>query len=67
MTDVGDEVIDSVRVGVLYSRVTGEKLSHVYVPVRCVGVWVCVCGGGGGGGCLCVGGGSGWGGGLTIG
>jgi len=41
MTDVGDKVIDSVRVGVLYGRVTGEKLGHVYVPVS--GVYMCVC------------------------
>ena len=46
MADVGDEVIDSVRVGVLYGRVTGEELCHVYVPVEvCVCVCVCVEGG----------------------
>ena len=40
MADVGDEVIDSVRVGVLYGWVAGEELGHVYVPVE---VCVCVC------------------------
>jgi len=48
MADVGDEVIDSVRVGVLYGWVAGEELGHVYVSVRDVymymcGVCVCVC------------------------
>ena len=32
MTDIGYEVIDRVRMGVLDFRVTGEKLRHVNVP-----------------------------------
>jgi len=52
MADVGDEVIDCVRVGILYGWVTGEELSHVYVPVRdvymCVFVSVCLCA------CVCL-------------
>ena len=47
MTDVGNEVVHSVRMGVLHCWITGEKLYHVNVPVRLSGVGgyvgVCVC------------------------